>query len=106
MNTGRLLEYWRDRACGDETPSKIAQVIPHEVEDLIENLKLIEDGVGDASTEAEAQTAIGDILAMLQEICTLRKWDLPTLHMAGCQRAAQRYKEKLEGLSQLYHDKA
>jgi len=86
MDTGRLLEYWRDKAYGNETPSKIAEVIPHEVEDLIRNLKA-------GGSEAEAKTAIGDILAMLQEICTLKRWDLPSLHMTGCQRAAQRAKE-------------
>ena len=96
MRVGSVLEYWRQRAYGNEATSKIAQVIYHEVDDLRDNLRILEAGAADTCAEAEAKTAVGDILAMLQEICTLKRWDLPTLHMAGCQRAAERCKEHLD----------
>jgi uncharacterized membrane protein len=91
-----LLEYKRQQAYGVEKPSDIALVLLHEVYDLHHMLHQIENHPEDTQASTiEAKTAIGDSLAMLQEICTFLKVKLPDLWMTGCQRSAQRCQERL-----------
>jgi hypothetical protein len=93
MEIGRILEYWRDKAYGKEVPAWIAGILAWEAIDL---MKSLEKSRMEPLYKAEIKTALGDILAMAQEICTLEKLSFTDLHFEGCQRAAQRCAEHIK----------
>lgn len=95
-HVARHLEYWRDKAYGPEKPSSIAKILKREAEELIRVLESVESHPEDSvAGSTEAEVAMGDSLAMIQEICTMMRLDIGELHFKGCQRAAMRCKEKI-----------
>ncbi|MCJ7828128.1 MAG: hypothetical protein MUP81_00110 [Dehalococcoidia bacterium] len=92
-----LLEYWRSKAFGNEGLSMIAAVLAYEAIDLCRYMnKVFNQGEDTKIWRAEAEVAIQDCMAMLQEICTILDVDIWDAHFAGCQRAAERAREITE----------
>jgi len=89
-------------AYGEEPLRKIADIICYESGDLLRDTIRLEDYPDDVSQRIymkQSFVSVGDILAMSQLFCNKAGFKLSDVYEQGCERAIERCKEKMKGMT-------